>query len=492
MNSIYPITTGLYEEPLQLLIDGQWHDIADRDSLTVENPATSEIIGHVPCASEQDLDAALSSSQRGFELWKAIPAIIRWQILTQAADLLAQRQVYIANHLTLENGKPLGEALGELQFCIEAIRWYAEEGKRAYGRMIPSRSAHVQQMALKEPIGPALGFAAWNFPAGNVTLKIAAALAAGCSMIIKPSDETPATAVAIVRCFQDAGLPDGVLNLVFGPPAEISAYLIASAIPKKVSLTGSTPVGKLLQNLAAKTLKRCTMELGGHAPVIVLPDADLEKTLDTLVAAKFRNAGQVCTSPTRFYIHQSIYPQFITGFQQRVAKLVVGNGLDPKTQMGPMISAKKCQEMDRLVQDAVQKGAQLICGGQALTGAGHFYAPTLLKDVTANALIMQEEPFGPIAPLCTFDDIEQVIQQANALPYGLAAYIFSQNSALATKLSNQLNAGCVGINQTNVHEVETPFGGVNESGYGSEGGIEGLEAYLRTKYVAHNLSHAYE
>jgi succinate-semialdehyde dehydrogenase / glutarate-semialdehyde dehydrogenase len=477
----------MYDEKIALLIDGQWRtDTAE--TLPLHNPATGEVIARVPCATQQHLQDALNAAQYAFNDWKEQPAIIRWTILMQAATLLEERKNEIAYHLTQENGKPLKEALGEIQFCADAIRWYAEEAKRIYGRIIPARSQNVRQSVLKEPLGPALGFAAWNFPAGNVTLKVAAAVAAGCSIIIKPSDETPGTAVAIGRCFQDAGLPKGVLNILFGPPAAISEYLIASKIPKKVSLTGSTPVGKHLQRLAADTLKRCTMELGGHAPVIVLADADLEKTLDTLVAAKFRNAGQVCTSPTRFYVHEKIYDQFIAGFKARAEKLKLGNGLDQDTDMGPLISKDKLQTMNQLVQDAVEKGATLISGGHALQSTGNFYTPTVLRDVSDDARIMNEEPFGPIAPISAFSDIEDVIQKANALEYGLAAYIFTQNGTLATQISTALNAGCVGINQTNVHEAETPFGGVNESGYGSEGGVEGLEAYLRTKYVAHNLA----
>lgn len=477
----------MYTEKLEMLINGQWVQSSTEDISPVENPATGENIGYVPCASKHDLDQALEASSQAFKLWKNLTAIDRWKILSKAADFIEERKDTIARTLTIENGKSLLEAKGEIQFCADATRWYAEEAKRAYGRVIPARSPDIRQMALKEPVGPALGFAAWNFPAGNVTLKVSAALAAGCTIIVKPSDETPGTAIAIGRCFQDAGVLPGVLNIIFGPPAPISEYLIGSKIPKKVSLTGSTPVGKLLQKLASASLKRCTMELGGHAPVIVLDDADLNKTLDTLVTAKFRNAGQVCTSPTRFYIHKNIYERFIEGFTERTKKIVVGDGLDPTTQMGPLITSQRLEVMDNFVQDAISKGASVVLGGNKLDRPGYFYSPTIIRDVPDHALIMNEEPFGPIAPMSSFETIDEVVDRANALPYGLAAYIFTQNGSLATKISESLEAGCIGINQTGVHEAETPFGGVNESGYGSEGGTEGLDAYLRTKFVASKL-----
>lgn len=478
----------MYTERLEMLIDGQWTIGTGGEVVMLENPATEELLGYIPCAGKEDLDLALQTSQRAFDQWKIIPAIERCNLLHKAADLIEKRKESISKTLTLENGKSLREAAGEIQFCADAVRWYAEESRRAYGRIIPSRAPNVRQIVVKEPVGPALGFAAWNFPAGNVTLKVAAALAAGCSIIIKPSDETPGTAIAIGRCFQDAGLPDGLLNIVFGPPAPISEYLIKSSIPKKVSLTGSTPVGKLLQKLASETMKRCTMELGGHAPVIVLDDADLDKTLDILVPAKFRNAGQVCTSPTRFYIHESLYEQFIEGFKARTELLKVGNGLDEATVIGPLITKKRLAIMDEFVEDALSKGASLVLGGKRLDQPGYFYAPTILRDVPDHANIMHDEPFGPIAPMTSFSTLDEVITRANSLPYGLAAYIFTEHAATATILSESIEAGCIGINQTGIHEVETPFGGINESGYGAEGGPEGLEAYLRTKYVAHNLA----
>lgn len=474
----------MYQETIELLIDGEWTRGSDGSTLPLINPATEEQIGSVPCAARQDLDRALDASRLAFLSWKKTTAAFRWEILSRAADLIEARKAQIARTLTMENGKALAEAEGELQFCADATRWYAEEGKRAYGRLIPARSPDIRQIVLKEPVGPALGFAAWNFPAGNVTLKIAAALAAGCAIIVKPSDETPGTAVAIGRCFQDAGLPAGALNIVFGPPAPISEHLIASRIPKKVSLTGSTPVGKLLQRLASETLKRCTMELGGHAPVVVFDDADLDHTLAVLTAAKYRNAGQVCTSPTRFYIHEGVYEAFIAGFVERSKKVVVGNGLDAGVQMGPLITAKRLDIMDGFVQDAVAKGASIALGGERLDKTGYFYAPTVLRDVDDTARVMNEEPFGPLSQITPFRSMEEVIERANSLPFGLASYVFTSNGSTAAVMSDALETGVVGINHTSVHEPETPFGGINESGYGAESGVEGLEAYLRTKMVS--------
>lgn len=474
-----------YTETLQLLVDGTWCQGSEGNTLPLQNPATGAVIASIPCASTEDLDRALQATQRAFESWKGLTAQERWAYLSKAADLLAERNAELSRTLTQENGKSLKEASGELYFCVDAIRWYAEEGKRAYGRIIPARSPNVRQSVLREPVGPALGFAAWNFPAGNVALKIAGALAAGCSIIIKPSNETPGTAVGIVRCFQDAGVPAGVIGLIFGPPGPISEHLIASPIPKKVSLTGSTPVGKHLQKLAAETLKRCTMELGGHAPVLVFADTDLERTLDLLVASKFRNAGQVCTSPTRFYIHRSIYEAFVKGFVERTERLVVGNGMETGVVMGPLITEKRMDNMDELVTDAVANGAQVLTGGSRLDREGFFFAPTVLRDVPDSAMIMNSEPFGPVAALTAFDSYEEVIQRANSLPYALAAYIFTRDDGTAARASQAIEAGVVGVNQTSVHEAETPFGGFNESGYGQESGQEGLDAYLRSKLVAH-------
>ncbi|MEO9338712.1 NAD-dependent succinate-semialdehyde dehydrogenase [Mesorhizobium sp. SB112] len=473
----------MYHERLELLINGVFRQGSEGAGEDLIDPGTGDVLGHLPHASTADLDEALSASARGFKVWKAMTAIQRFAIMYKAADLIEARKAEIARTLTLENGKTLAEAAGEVQFSADVVRWYAEEGKRAYGRIVPARLPGVRQMVFKEPVGPVAAFAAWNFPASNVIRKIGGALGAGCSIIIKPAEETPGTAIAFGRCFQEAGLPAGVLNIVFGVPSEVSSYLLASPIPKKVSLTGSTTVGKLLQKQAADTLKRCTMELGGHSPVIVHADADLEKALDTVVAFKFRNAGQVCTSPTRFYVHEALYEPFIDGFANRTRKLKIGHGLEEGTQMGPMIAARRLDVMDGFVADARASGAEVVTGGERLGNKGYFYAPTLLKNVPDNARIMSEEPFGPIAPTTTFSTFDEVIERANSLPYGLASFVFTQNGSLAQKTEMALEAGMVGVNHMMVSTAETPFGGVNESGYGSESGSEGLDAYLRTKFV---------
>ncbi|MFB2551865.1 NAD-dependent succinate-semialdehyde dehydrogenase [Ensifer soli] len=473
----------MYSETIELLIDGVFCQGSDGVTEPLINPATEEVLAEVPHASTADLDRALAASLKGFRIWKAMTAAQRYTIMSKAADLIEARKAEIARTLTMENGKALAEAVGEVQFSADATRWYAEEGKRAYGRIVPARIPGVRQMVFKEPVGPVVAFAAWNFPASNVIRKISGALGAGCSIILKPAEETPGTAVAFARCFQEAGLPDGVLNIVFGKPAEVSSHLIASSIPKKVSLTGSTAVGKLLQKQAAETLKRCTMELGGHAPVIVHEDADLEKTLDTVVLFKFRNAGQVCTSPTRFYVHEAIYEPFLAGFAARAEKIKVGYGLEDGVQMGPMIAPRRLDVMDALVADATARGARVVTGGKRIGNTGYFYAPTLLADVPEEARIMSEEPFGPIAPTTTFSGFDEVIERANGLPYGLASFVFTRSGTLAQKTEMALDAGLVGVNHMMVSTPETPFGGVNESGYGSESGIEGLEAYLRTKFV---------
>ncbi len=467
---------------IPMLIDGEWVPGAEGATVAVVNPATGARIADLAHAAPADLDRALLAADRAFAAWKQTTAAERHAVLIRAAALIRDRQDTIAAVLTAENGKSLAEASGEVGFCADATDWYAEEAKRAYGRVIPARSPDVRQITLREPVGVALGFAAWNFPAGNVTLKMAAALAAGCTIIVKPSDETPATAIAIARCFTDAGVPAGALNVVHGVPADVSEHLIASPIPKKVSLTGSTPVGKLLQRLAADTMKRCTMELGGHAPVLVFADADIPNAVERLVAAKFRNAGQVCTSPTRFFVAREIYEPFVAAFTERAKAITVGDGAKG-AQMGPMITERRREAIAALVDDAVAQGARLLTGGKALPGPGYFYAPTVLADVPETARLMREEPFGPIAAFVPFDSFDEVIARANALPYGLAAYVFSQNPGTISRAGAALDAGVVGVNHTAVHEAETPFGGVNESGYGAESGIEGLDAYLRTKML---------
>ncbi len=470
-------------EKLQLLIAGEWKEGSSGQTEPVINPATEDIIAEVPHASREDLDLALQASAAGFMIWRNEPASKRQAVIERAAQLMNERVEAIARTLTQEMGKPLSEAKVEMDFVINVARWYGEEGKRAYGRIIPPRIPGARQMVVKEPVGPACAFVAWNFPGTNVIRKVAGALSAGCSIIIKPSEETPGTAVAIARCFQDAGLPPGVLNVVFGIPDEVSRHVLGSKIPRKVSFTGSVPVGKHLQKLSAETLKRCTMELGGHAPVIVFDDADVNKALDATAGFKFRNAGQVCISPTRFYIQEKVYDAFVDGFTERAKSIKVGNGLEDGVQMGPLIASRRLDVMESFVSDAQDQGATVTTGGERVGNLGYFYAPTVLRDTPDTARIMREEPFGPLAPITPFKSFDEVVERANSLEFGLASYVFTSDGDKAAKISDALNTGLVGVNHPYVSMPETPFGGVNESGYGSEGGIEGLDAFLRTKFV---------
>lgn len=470
-------------EKLELLIDGRWRAGSEGKAEPVINPATGEVLGQVPHASVADLDEALAASKRGFDVWRKTPPIQRQAIMEKAARNLEARLDEVARNLTMEMGKPLAEAKAELGFAIDALRWYAEEGKRVYGRLVPSRIPGMRQLVTKEPVGPALAFVAWNFPAVNVMRKVAGALGAGCSLIIKPSEETPATAVAIGRALTDAGLPAGVLQVVFGVPHEVSEHLLASPIPKKLSFTGSVPVGKHLQKLAAETLKRCTMELGGHAPVMVFDDADVEKAAKVTAAHKFRNAGQVCISPTRFLVQKNVHGKFVDAFLGEAEKQVVGNGLDSGTTMGPLIAERRQEVMEGFVADAQAHGAKIRTGGARVGNVGSFFAPTVMTDVPLEARIMNEEPFGPLAPIRAFGTLDEVIEEANRLPFGLAAYAFTSSGRTAKALAADLETGMLAVNSVVVSTPETPFGGVNDSGYGSEGGIEGIEAFLRTKLV---------
>jgi len=470
-------------EKLELLIAGEFRGGSEGKTEPVINPATEEVIGEVPHASTADLDAALTASAEGFKVWRAKTPLQRQVVMEKAARLMEDRHDAMARTLTMEMGKPLAEAKGELQFVIDCTRWYGEEGKRAYGRLVPARSPGVRQMVTKEPVGPTCAFVAWNFPGVNVIRKIAGALGAGCSIVIKPSEETPGTAIAIARCFQDAGLPAGVLNVVFGNPEQVSRHILGSWIPRKVSFTGSIPIGKQLLKLAADTVKRATMELGGHAPVIIFDDADVNRALNLMAGFKFRNAGQVCISPTRFYVQDAVYKSFVEGFTERAKGIKVGNGLEDGVAMGPLVAARRLEVMESFVADARNNGAEVTAGGERLGNRGFFYAPTVLKDVPDSARIMSEEPFGPLAPITHFNSFDEVVERANSLPFGLASYVFTSDGGKAARISDALEAGLVGINNPFVSMPETPFGGVNESGYGSEGGIEGLEAFQRTKFV---------
>jgi len=467
---------------LKMLIDGEWTVGTSGKSEPVICPADGSEIGQVPHASPTDLDRALDSSLAGFNQWRVMTPISRQAILEKAARILEDRFETNSANLTREMGKPLAESRIEMQVAIDLLRWYGEEGKRVYGRIIPSRFPNMQHEARKVPVGPTLAFVAWNFPATNVMRKVAGALAAGCSITIKPSEETPATAIAIGQALMEAGLPAGVLNIVFGVPAEVSEHLLGSSIPRKLSFTGSVPVGIHLQKLAANNLIRCTMELGGHSPVMVFKDADINAAAQFCAAGKFRNAGQVCISPTRFFVEESVHDAFLAAFKKHIEAVNVGNGLDDGVTMGPLVAERRIDIMDGFVSDAVSKGAELLVGGSRIQSPGSFYQPTLLGNVPETARIMVEEPFGPVAPTTSFASLDEVIARANSLPFGLAAYAFTSNPATARTLKSEIETGMLAVNSLHIHSVETPFGGLKFSGYGYEGGIEGLEAFLATKY----------
>ena len=470
---------------LALYIDGQWLDQASAGTRPVLNPATGATLAQLPLAGAPELEAAAQAAQRGFEAWRRTPAVARWELMTRATRLMRERAETIARVMTLEQGKPLAEAKREVLLSAEIIDFLAEEGKRAYGRLVPPRSESIfAQAVLPVPVGPAALFTPWNFPMNLPARKVGAALAAGCSAILKPAEETPGTAIELVRAFHDAGLPPGVLNLVCGDPSFVSETLIAHPVIRKVSFTGSIAVGKHLGELCARGVKRFTAELGGHAPVLVCADVEAATVAKLAVSAKFRNAGQICTAPSRFYVHERLVEAFGEQFAAGAQALRVGDGLDAASTMGPLAHSRRVFAVQALIDDALARGAKLLCGGRPLPGPGFFYAPTVLADVPAAARILREEPFGPVAVINRWQDEDAVLAEANGLPYGLAAYLFTRDLATAHRLAQCLEAGMVGVNHFGVSQPETPFGGVKESGLGSESGQEGLRAYLDTKLVS--------
>jgi len=466
-----------------LFIGGAWGAASDGRTLDVQNPATGEVIGTVACATRADLDRALAATERGFHVWRKVSPFERSKVLREAARLLRERAPGIAGLLTSEQGKPLAEAMAEINGSADIIDWFAEEGRRTYGRIVPARGEGISQLVVKEPVGPVAAFTPWNFPVSQAVRKIGAALATGCSIIVKPPEETPASPAALADIFKDAGLPDGVLNLVYGNPPDISGYLVPHPVIRKVSFTGSVPVGKHLAALAGQHMKRATMELGGHAPAIVFDDADLDKAADLLAASKLRNAGQVCVSPTRFMIQERAYQPFLEKFVGKVKAVKVGDGLAEGTQMGPLVNERRVQAVDALIAEAVSQGAKLETGGKRIGNKGSFYEPTVLSGVTGDMRIMNEEPFGPVALVAPFRDFDEVVAEANRLPYGLAAYAFTASVKTATALGQELETGMLTLNHLGLALPEVPFGGVKDSGYGSEGGTEALEAYLVTKFI---------
>lgn len=468
----------------QLFIGGEWRDAADGKTLPVENPANGQEIGRVAHAGRTDLDAALEAVDRGFEVWRDYTPAQRSTIMRKAAALMRERADEIARVMTQEQGKPLIEAKGEAMAAADIIDWFAEEGFRVYGRLVPHRSdITVRQMVIKDPVGPVAAFTPWNFPINQVVRKIGAGLAAGCSMIVKAPEETPASPAALIRAFQDAGIPEGVLNLVYGNPAEISEYLIASPVLRKITFTGSTPVGKLLAAQAGKYMKRVSMELGGHAPVIVCEDADIDLAVRSAGRAKFRNAGQVCISPTRFLVHNSVKDQFAEAMAELAKGVVVGDGLDEGTQMGPLANDRRLAAMAEFQQDAVARGARVLAGGARIGETGNFWQPTVLADVPLDARLFNDEPFGPVAGIRGFDKLEDAIAEANRLSFGLAGYAFTRSLANADLLTRRVEVGMLWVNTPAASSAELPFGGIKDSGYGTEGGPEALDNYLNTRAV---------
>lgn len=469
---------------LQLWVGDRWLDADGRDSEPVLNPATGEALGQLPHASREDIDAALTAAAEGFELWRKTSAVERSRVLRRTAEYLHAEQESLATLISLELGKPLAEARRETAIAAGMFEWSAEECRRTYGRVIPPRARGYRMMAVPEPAGPVAAFSGWNAPAITPSRKLAGALGAGCSIIIKPAEATPATALFIARALEEAGLPAGVANMVFGNPGAIADQLLSSQITRVVTFTGSTTVGKQLAALATQTMKRTVFELGGHAPVLVFGDVDVDAVVKGAVATKYRNSGQVCTSPTRFYVHESIYPRFAEAFTELARNWRVGDPFADATQMGPMQNARRIDAMEELVADARSQGATVAAGGKRIGEGGFYFEPTVLTDVTAASRAANEEPFGPLAMISPFATTEEAIQLANRLPVGLASYIFTNDLRVVEEVSNEISCGNVIVNHWAASFPETPFGGVKDSGTGLEGGIEGLQAFQQLKFIS--------
>lgn len=476
---------------LKLLIDGEWLDGEGRETIPVLNPSTEAVLGLLPVATEADVKRAAAAAQRSFAAWRDMSAYERAKILFKTGEILRSRAEDIARLMTLEQGKPLGQARQEVTHLPDMLVWHAEEARRIYGRTIPARSTAQRQISEREPMGPIAAFTTWNYPAMIPMKKIAAILASGCTCVVKAAEETPASMLEIARAFMDAGLPAGVLNLVFGAPARTSSLLVSLPEIKGISFTGSTHVGRMLAEQAGRYLKRTVMELGGHAPVIVMDDVeDVRKLARESVQRKFRNSAQGCVNPSRFFIHDKVYDEFVDEFVAETRKLVVDDGFVPGAGMGPLAHERRIDAMVECMDDALQCGATLLCGGSRIARPGYFWSPTVLADVPTNARIMNEEPFGPIVPLNRFTDIEAVLAEANRLPVGLAAYAFTNSTKWAHRLGRRLEAGMVAINSYAFGAAgaastpEVPFGGIKSSGFGSECGTEGIEAYLNVKFIS--------
>jgi len=466
-------------------IDGKWQQSTNKETYDVINPATEEVIGKASKASSTDVEKALKSAEKGFEVWKKFTPWDRATIIRKIADLIRKKNNELAKWMTLETGKPLAEGLAEASGSADIFEWNAEETKRIYGQTVQSRFQNTRVIINYEPVGVVAALSPWNFPLILAARKISTALAAGCSVICKPDVITPGTVMELVDIINKCGVPPGVVNLLSGDPASIASKLIASDIVKKISLTGSTRVGKIILKQAAEKIQRVTMELSGHAPFIVHADANVEKATDMAMASKYRNNGQVCISPSRFYIHESKKEQFTKSFVDKTLKLKIGNGMDKDIQLGPITTKKRLEEIEQLVETTKKEGAKVLCGGKRPSGfnKGYFYEPTVFDNVKDDFKIMIEEPFGPLTPLLTFKNFDEVIEKANNQVAGLAAYVCTNSIELASKTSEALETGMVAVNTPFISNAETPFGGVKQSGYGREGGSIGIKDYLNVKYT---------
>ena len=466
-------------------IDGKWQTSEKKETYDVINPATEEVIGKASKASPADVEKALKSAEKGFAVWKKFSPWKRAEIIRKIADLMRKKNNELAKWMTLETGKPLAEGLAEVSGSADIFEWNAEETKRIYGQTVQSRFENTRVIINYEPIGVVAALSPWNFPLVLAARKISTALAAGCSVICKPDIITPGTVMELVDIINQCGVPPGVVNLLSGDPASISSQLISSDIVKKISLTGSTRVGKIVLKQAAEKIQRVTMELSGHAPFIVHEDANVEKAVDMAMASKYRNNGQVCISPSRFYIHESKKKQFTESFVDKTLKLKIGNGMDKNVQLGPITTKKRLEEIEKLVEKTKEEGAKILCGGKRPSGfnKGYFYEPTVFDNVEDNFTIMTEEPFGPLTPLLTFKNFDDVIKRANNQVAGLASYVCTNSNELANKTSDALETGMVAVNTPFISNAETPFGGIKQSGYGREGGSMGIKDYLNIKYT---------
>ncbi|MGC4933406.1 NAD-dependent succinate-semialdehyde dehydrogenase [Gordonia sp. DT30] len=479
-------TANSVVQTTDLLRDGQWVAASDNGTFAVVDPATETLVADVARATPDDVEAAIAGARKGFDRWRDTDAWERSAVLRRAAGLIRERVEEIAALMTAEQGKPLGEARGETLAAADQYDWYADEARRIYGRIVDGHGPGKNIYVRREPVGVVAAFSTWNFPALLASRKIAPALAAGCAVIVVPAEETPLTTLAVVGALVDAGVPAGVVQTLTGDGAQISEQLVASPVIRKVSLTGSVPVGRAVLRAAAENITDVVLELGGHAPVLVFADADIEQAATACVAAKFRNAGQVCASPSRFFVQEDAFAEFIDHFVTATRALVVGDGRDPRTNVGPLTNSRRIDAAEALIADATRAGASVAVGGHRAPGfeKGHFFSPTVLADVPHTAAIMRDEPFAPVAPLTSFRTFEEAIELANSTEFGLASYVFTSDLNTAMSASRSIEAGMVAVNHMALATAEAPFGGVKKSGFGREGGAEGVADYTTVKYVS--------